>query len=101
MSVTSALRTPRLGRHRPGPQASARQRACHFFWRTPATLDFAAVTIALPELARETFRLAREYRTARELETLVRERLGENVAVQVYSDRLVDWVANVFGPPET
>ena len=51
-------------------------------------------------LGGERFRLVKEYRNAVELEAIVRERLGENVALQVHSDRLVDWVANVFGPPE-
>ncbi len=45
--------------------------------------------------------MPKEPKTASELETMICNRLGENIAVQVRVDRLVDWVANVFGPPGT
>jgi hypothetical protein len=43
----------------------------------------------------------KEQKTASELEVMIRNRLGENIALNVRVDRLVDWVANVFGPPGT
>ncbi len=40
----------------------------------------------------------KEQKTARELEAMVHERLGEDVALKVINDRSVGWVANVVGP---
>jgi|HubBroStandDraft_2_1064218.scaffolds.fasta_scaffold1076168_2 hypothetical protein len=44
--------------------------------------------------------MSKEEKPASELEVMICYRLGENIGLQVRADRLVDWVANVQGPPE-